>query len=163
MVWIETKYNEYEPKPFITLSITQEHTEVKFERPLKVSLDLAKLKIGAKFMSKLKDELTFKDIPTSTPNTTSGDEYFDIIKSVLHQIRLETAQIVIFVQLYKSALQFSLEALHAKCWLEDMISLQTKFNGIRVQLKRNFSRLETVLGPWSGECQAKGTNPFRFI
>ena len=156
VVWLETKYNEFEPKPFITLSVTEEHTEVKVERPLKVSLDLAKMKIGAKFMKKLTQELTFKDLPSSKSGfETSGDEYFDIIRSVLHQVRLETSQIVVFVQLYKSAIQFSLEAAHAKCILEEQISMDAKFKGIRLQLKRNFSKFETVLGPWSGEIASK--------
>ena len=157
VVWIETKYNAYQPRPFITLEIKPEYTELKFERPLKISLDLAKLKIGAKFMRKLRDEFksSFKPSNSTKTGTTSGDEYFDIIRSVLPQIRVEMVQIVTFVQLYKSAIQFSLESARATCWLEKLIRLTASFGGVRVQLKRNFSKLETVLGPWSGAVEAK--------
>ena len=159
IIWIETR--NCDPKPFITFKITEEKSSLKIERPLKIILDFVKLKIGTRFMKKLFEEI---DIPKSNlkkssaqvensefPENEAVNRNFDLFRSIFHSLELETSQLVFLIQLYKSAIQVSVDKIKNLTKLEPHIESMISFTGLRVQIKTNFSRFQGILGPGSGE------------
>ena len=165
IVWIETR--EYEPKPFISFSITEENTFLHVERPLKVSLDLTKLKIAQKFLNKLCEEFEIgkkhgdQSSVLIKPNVERqySESNYDLLRSIFHKIELETSQLVVFVQLYKSATLFSVEKFSSILQFSEarFSEIQTQFDyfGLRVQIKKNFAKFKTVVGPCTGGAKIK--------
>ena len=157
IIWIETR--NCDPKPFITFKITEEKSSLKIERPLKIILDFVKLKIGTRFMKKLFEEI---DIPKANlkkphvensefPENEAVNRNFDLFRSIFHSLELETSQLVFLIQLYKSAIQVSVDKIKKLTKLEPHIESKISFTGLRVQIKTNFSRFQGILGPGSGE------------
>ena len=158
IIWIETR--NCDPKPFITFKITEEKSSLKIERPLKIILDFVKLKIGTRFIKKLFEEI---DIPKHNLNKTNVqvensdfpeneavNRNFDLFRSIFHSLELETSQLVFLIQLYKSAIQVSVDKIKNLTKLEPHIESQISFTGLRVQIKTNFSRFQGIPGPGSG-------------
>ena len=86
IIWIETR--EFEPKPFVTFQITEETTKLEIQRPLRISLDLAKLKIAQKFMKKLSGEFKLSTKCENKPpkrNLEYSDSTLDLLKVIFHK------------------------------------------------------------------------------
>ena len=137
------------------------------DRPLKVKLDVVKLRIGQKFLNKLLRELQFESVPktsqTGQPEKKDEDLMLGLIlPAVLQKISLKTSQFVFVVRLAESTARFSVHSskfdIGVKLAEENESKIFADFEGVRAQIRDRSTAFKTLIGPFCGRAALEAAN-----